>query len=493
LTHRDRAANVDQMRSLTWVQWACLVSCLSAACGDDDDGLMPGADASADASTQKDAGGGFIRDRGDGEFGEKCDSSADCEVGLVCDREIEVSYQVSGLPLRERAIIAPRFPGGVCTPLAAAPFDPNGSNSCIPGGPIEEQGCDDDGVCIPITVASEQVVACRPTCDPSAKDPCGGRFGYACDFESRSCVEGCQSDEECRLQLVDEDADGLADSLAYDPDSEASCDAETFRCVHDGAPGAAVGSPCTRLDDCDPEGLCLDPLQTFANTEFPDGYCTKLGCDQPGRECGKGAVCERLRPLRSSVVTDLVCLQGCEVGVEPEADRVGSNGHGMGCRDGYACHYNGGTGSNGVCIGGNYNDVADNNVGSACDSDDDCYSPYGLGTCMVLAVGDVEAPGGVCSIVDCAAPGLPEDICGSGNECIGLSGDITFCVQTCSKADACADGFACSDDDESPASSNVCFPACFTDADCREASEVCRPVAADAGYGSCVASNARPG
>ncbi|HMI94536.1 MAG TPA: hypothetical protein VK509_24350, partial [Polyangiales bacterium] len=478
------------MRSATWVQWAGVIAALAAAslamgCGDDDavaPGDADGGDDAGPGGAGKD-GGGFIRDRGENEFGDKCESSSDCEAGLVCDREIEVSYQVSGLPSRERGIIAPRFPDGVCSPLAAGAFDPNGINSCIPGGPTEEQGCGDDGACVPVTVADEQVVACRPSCDPSAKAPCGGRFGYTCDFEGRVCVEGCQSDEECRLQLIDADNNGAADALAYDEESEASCDTQSYRCVHDGAEGGAIGDPCARLDDCDPEGVCLDALQTFANTDFPGGYCTKLGCDQPGRECGRGAVCERLRPLRSSIVTDRVCLQSCEVGEEPEADRVGSDGHGAGCREGYACHYNGGTGSGGVCIGGNYNDVTENNIGAACESDSECYSPYGLGSCLVLAVGNpaVEAPTGVCTLVDCATPGLPEDLCGAGNECIGLDGDITFCVRTCTKADGCPDGFACADDDATqdmanPVTPNICFPACFTDADCRVGSEICRPV-----------------
>ena len=475
----------------TWVQSTWLVLALCAACGDDDDAPLMSGDASADGGDERD-GGGLGSAPGKGEFGDKCESKSDCGSGLVCDEQIEVSYEVTGLPMRDRSIIAPRFPNGVCTPMAAAPFDPNGTRSCVPGVLASEQGCGDDGVCIPVSVASEQVVACRPECDPSAKQPCGGRFGYACDFETRACVEGCQSDDECRLQLADGDGDGLADGLIYDADSDATCDPKTFRCVHSGSGGGPVGSPCERLDDCDPDGLCLDALQTFANTPFPGGYCTKLGCDQPGRECGAGAVCERLRPVRSNLLTDPVCLQVCDVGDEPEADRIGVDGHGDGCREGYACHYNGGAGSKGVCVGGNYNEVSDNNVGAFCDDDADCYSPFGLGTCMVLAVGDVEAPSGVCSIMDCGAPGLPETLCGAGAECIGLSGDQTFCVQTCSKADACAEGFACTDDDDVPGTPDVCFPACFEDADCR-GNEVCREVATGAGYGSCVASSARPG
>jgi hypothetical protein len=475
------------MRGATWARWAGLWLLVSlGACSDDD--AVAGGDAGPDAgaSTESD-GGGFIRNRGDTAFGGPCKSDSDCDVGLSCDREVELSFDAEGLPPGTRSIIASRFPNGVCTPIAAAPYDPSAFSSCFPGAPRDEQGCGDTGECVGVSVADESLVACRPSCDPSAKQPCGGRFGYTCDFDSYACVEGCQSDEECRLVLQDSDGDGEADSLRYDDESEASCDVNTFRCVHDGSAGAATGDPCERLDDCDPEGLCLDPLQTFAGVPFPGGYCSKLGCDQPGRECDKDAVCERLRPIRGGFVTAPLCLDACKVGAEPEGERTGVNAHGVGCREGYACHYNGGSGNAGVCVGGNFNAISQNNVGGACETDADCYSPFGLGACMQLAVGDVSSPTGICSILDCGAPGLPEDICGAGNQCIGLDGDLTFCVQSCSKAEACTDHFACADDDGSPATDNVCFPACFSDADCR-ADEVCNFVAADAGYGACVAS-----
>jgi hypothetical protein len=180
-----------------------------------------------------------------------------------------------------------------------------------------------------------------------------------------------------------------------------------------------------------------------------------------------------------------VCMTTCRVGAEPEADRVGVSGHGEGCRPGYRCQYNGGAGAAaGVCVGGAYNDVTENNVGAACETDDECYSPFGMGLCLLLDVGGVTGPQGTCSMLDCYAPGLPEAVCGRGNACIGLSGDVTFCVQECATADECAAGYACADDDADPSTDRICYPACFTDEECR-ANQACELTAG--GAGQCVA------
>jgi hypothetical protein len=308
-----------------------------------------------------------------------------------------------------------------------------------------------------------------------------------CHYDYEACVEGCQSDEECRLQLVDGDGNGLPDALAYDDDSLAFCDPESSRCKHSGGGSAATGDACERLDDCEADGLCIQPLQTFAGLRFPGGTCTKLGCNIEGRECvGDGATCSRLRSWSPGLVTDYACLTGCTVGAEPAEDQLGADGHGEGCRPGYRCHYNGGAGAqSGVCVGGNYNAVTDNNVGAACESEADCYSPFGLGSCVFLQIADVAAEIGSCSLRDCNAPGLPEDLCGAGNECIGLNGDVSFCVKNCTKTDECPEGYACSDDDGNPGTPRICYPACFADAECRDG-EVCEP--SPMGAGRCVAS-----
>ncbi|MDH5676517.1 MAG: hypothetical protein OEZ06_30635 [Myxococcales bacterium] len=467
--------------------WApLLLLALVAACTPSDrfqDGV-PGAGGGAGGSS---SGGGS---RGDGEFGAGCDKTSDCKEGLVCDQEIDLSLPVEGLPGGLRDVPSSVFPGGLCTPVGANLYDPTGATSCDPLPGQLAQGCGEDGACVVVPVgSSESLVACRPVCDPTAEDGgCGGRFGYTCDFSDQACVEGCQSDEECRLWMLDSDGDGRADTRAYDDASEAVCDTQSFRCVHHGGTGAATGDSCQRMDDCEDEGDCIEPTSTFGGLDFPGGYCTKLGCSYGGRECaGQNAVCARLRPWSVGRVTTEVCLVGCTVGAEPEADRTGTAGHGEGCREGYRCHYNGGSGDEGVCVGGNYNDVSDNNLGSACDDDSDCYSPFGLGRCMNLAVGGVVPESAVCAIMDCHVPGIPEDVCGENAACIGLNGDMAFCVRECKVAEDCAAGYACADDDLDPGTAKICYSACFEDADCRADSEVCGFVAGQS-YGSCIAS-----
>lgn len=50
-----------------------------------------------------------------------------------------------------------------------------------------------------------------------------------------------------------------------------------------------------RHDDCEPDGRCLESLQAFVGLGFPDGFCTKLGCDvcSSDADCRKGdEICE---------------------------------------------------------------------------------------------------------------------------------------------------------------------------------------------------------
>lgn len=472
------------MAASDWTRvWPAAVVLL-AACSTSDrfgDAGVPPDGGSPDAQVRADGG----PMRGGGALGAPCESAQSCRTGFVCDTELEIELPASDLPEGMANVPASVFPGGVCTPTPRAPYT-GGTESCDPLLPPTQQGCGPSGVCVSVSLDTEDVVACRPGCDPEAG--CD-RFGYTCDFELEACVEGCQSDEECRLLLVDGDRNGRADALAYDESSRAVCDTDTFRCTHPGGASAQTGDPCEGIDDCESEGTCLEALREFAGFQFPGGSCTKFGCDHEGRECaGEGSTCARLRSWIPGIVTGQSCFQGCTVGAEPEADRVGAEGHGEGCRPGYRCHYNGGQGAeSGVCVGGVYNDVTENNVGGACTADSDCYSPFGLANCLRLSVGPVDAPVAACSIMDCAAPGLPDDVCGEGNQCIGLNGDLTFCVKTCKEASECPEGYACTDDDGSAATGKICYPACLADEDCREGEEACRLDAAS-GIGACVAS-----
>jgi hypothetical protein len=474
------------MNARLWIACACTLL-IGSACETsnrfDDAGTGP-----ADGGEPNVDGG--PSDNGSGSrFGAACERTSDCGRNLFCDQEIDQSYDAENLPSGTPNVLQKVFPGGMCTPLPAAVYDPSGVESCDPLGPPAHQGCGQDGQCVVVGIDGETWVSCRPLCEPSATESGCGRRSYTCDFDLGACVEGCQSDDECRLQLIDADGDGTADSLAYDDDSLAECDLDTYRCTLPGPATGATGDACERLDDCEPDGICVQPAQTFAGLPFPGGMCTKTGCNVEGRECsGDNATCERLRSWTPGLITAFSCLQSCTVGAEPEADRVGPNGHGEGCRDGYRCHYNGGNGAeSGVCVGGNYNAVTENNMGSACETDADCYSPYGLGSCLLLSVGDVTAPTGSCSLMDCNIPGLPDDVCGDKGVCIGLNSDLTFCAQTCEEAEECADGYACTDEDGDPRTARICYPACLADEDCRKDVETCS-LSPNSGVGACVAS-----
>ncbi|MDD9932555.1 MAG: hypothetical protein OXT09_03080 [Myxococcales bacterium] len=449
-----------------------------------------------DAGLDEDGGTTERPATGDGDgpsgaegFGAPCQRTSDCGGELFCDEEIEASFVADGLPDEQAELPASYFPGGICAPVPANPFDPSGRNSCNPLNAQPEQGCGQDGACIVLSFDQGQIVACRPVCEPSDDDDGGcGRFGYTCGFSQRVCIEGCQSDEECRLRVEDEDGDGAGDSLVYDEESEAICSPDTFRCELPSFNRAKTGDECERLDDCEANGDCIGAFSARGGFQFPGGFCTKVGCDVEDRECeGDGAVCEPLRPWAPGIVTPPLCLSPCTVGAEPEEDQLGVEGHGEGCREGYRCHYNGGPGAeSGVCVGGNYNDREDNNLGAACDEDADCFSPFGLGSCLFLGVNGLQAPTGFCTVMDCAVPGLPEDLCGADGQCIGLNRDLSFCAAGCKDGDDCASGYACADDDQDATTPRICYPACFDDADC--GSDATCELDPSAGLGSCVAS-----
>jgi hypothetical protein len=445
-----------------------------------------------DAGTADDAGGGSGGAGGgdeNGAIGTHCESDDDCSASDFCDEEIALVSAVPGLPNGIDDLPSAIFPGGSCTPIPAAPYDPTGVDSCDPLLAPGQQGCGSEGLCMTLPLEGDPpLVACRATCEPSATDSGCDTSGYTCNFVAGACLEGCQSDEECRLILADTDGDGVGDTEVYDDESEARCDVRTFRCTHAGGEQRETGAPCERVDDCESDGECISALRSFSGLRFPGGYCSKLGCDVDGRECqGDDAVCTAVRGP-SGVSASVACMQGCEIGAEDAALVLGPDGHGAGCRAGYSCHYNGSdNGSLGICAGGVYNDVTEPNIGAACQTHDECYSPYGYGYCLWLQVGDVVPPTGTCSLIDCAAPGLPEDLCGPGAQCIGLGGDTTFCVQLCDDASECAAGQACADDDVLPETPPICYPTCTADSECRNDTERCQ-IPTGASFGTCVAS-----
>jgi hypothetical protein len=460
------------------------MAAVAVACGDDDE---PNGDGGLDAavsdssignadSAAPDAGGGA-------PFGP-CTSDADCPDNTFCDKEIASMVALGGAP--SGMIDQSLFPGGSCSPKPLTPYD--SMAACDSSLPQPVQGCGPNGRCVLESLNDQTLAGCRAACEPSSTTSGCQRSGYTCDWNLHACIEGCRADAECRVQVRDNNNDGQADSLVYDTESSAVCDPKTSRCSHPGSASVPIGSSCQRLDDCMAGDQCLEGPRAAGGIDFPGGYCTRAGCDISGRECAGDAVCQPLRPWLGAANETPLCLLSCDVGAESDENKLGAKGHGEGCREGYRCHYNGGEGAaDGVCVGGVYNDIRTNNIGKACTSNNECYSPYGYGQCLIYSATEarIRAPRGSCTLIDCAAPGLPDDVCGAGNECIAFSGDLTFCIHNCTTADECAEGYACTDDDEDPSSPNVCYPACARTADCRT-TERCQ-LAAGATAGRCIA------
>lgn len=311
------------------------------------------------------------------------------------------------------------FVGGYCTlDLAATPSGCE-ANEC-------EQAC---GSCVLVT---DTEALCLRNCEREADSNGACRAGYACDILGAVCFPGCASDEECRDVLT--------------TSSQAVCNTETYRCDVPGTPGAEAGDPCVSDDDCEQNGVCLDG---------PGGYCSKLGCDIEGNDCAGGGAC-----------AGGLCLEACSVGSDTTTDPIDNT---QGCREGYTCYWDRLTSDpDGFCDTGQFNpDVDQNNIGDPCTSSDECYSPYGYGRC--------DSDFG-CTVVDCGAPGVPEDICGDQALCVdflGLGIDLLACLRTCSSAADCNLGDACWDIDEDPETiDSVCFPFCNGSDECRPG-EVC--------------------
>jgi hypothetical protein len=477
-----------------------LLLTVSPACSDDDD-TAPAADAGVTAGNsaggtsaagRSGAGnggtGGSKTATGPAQLGAACVKDGDCTGGNLCDQEIPQVISVPGAPNGGK-IDQSLFPGGSCTPLKLGTYNPG--TTCDPTEPRGAQGCGEDGVCTventPTSSAdgSTPQVACRKTCEPSAEKSGCDREGYTCDFVNRYCLEGCRDDAECRILTRDTDNNGQADTLAYDESSTATCNKTTARCEHP-AGGKKSSDACASDAECAEDGVCIVDGSQLAGQRFPGGTCTRRGCEFEGLECDSGTVCQALRPWLGASATEALCFEQCTVGAESADLRSGAKGHGEGCRDGYRCHYNGGKGAeSGVCVGGVYNDIKNNNVGSLCKVNSDCYSPYGLGYCLIYGITNTLQSPGICTLFDCAAPGLPKDLCGAGNECVSTGdGDETMCAHDCKAASDCPADYACTDDDRDATTPKTCFPLCLSKDDCRS-NEQCKPINTTSMAGTC--------
>ena len=170
---------------------------------------------------------------------------------------------------------------------------------------------------------------------------------------------------------------------------------------------------------------------------------------------------------------------------------AGPTGHGQDCRDGYRCHYNGGEGGGAASASVASTTPSSRTSRRGVHTDAECYSPYGYGSCLTPDSRarprrdgrHVHDPG-------LRGAGLPDDVCGPGNECIGLGGRHVL-RSTSATASDCAGGFGCINEDDDESTPKICFPACPGATDCRKERERCNSATPDGQGRQCIASDAR--
>ncbi len=405
-------------RSSYWMAWlVCLVGCTSDPSVVDSGPL--------DSSTPRDSG---VPPRDSGA--DTAPPEPECRLATDCDD------------------------GNPCTPDDCVDGD------CVTGFTVRGSVCTADtecGECGPCLGG-----LCAHGCERNVTDSGGCLGAETCSLDLSVCLPGCLNDIECRRYHVDLDGDGEWDDgeTFTDDRSDARCDPATRRCRHS-APGSNpdvhAGVTCARTSECEADGMCIPNAKGF-----PDGYCTKRGCDAPSLECAPGGRCQ------SRGMGFFHCLAPCEVGTEGGTPELvlGPAGHNSECRVGYSCIWGGASGSrDGGCLPGNYNTITEANIGELCMADSDCYSPFGLGFCLA----------GVCSVYGCMAPGIPPNLCGTTECYVSLSfPDSSACLVPCTSPDECATGLACSEE-ISPGTTH-CTTLCADDTEC-QAGHSCRRVA----------------
>ncbi|NOY92249.1 MAG: hypothetical protein GXP55_13730, partial [Deltaproteobacteria bacterium] len=373
--------------------------------------------------------------------GTSCTTSADCASGLDCVTPVDTSVQP--MPLAGGGYANVVFPGGYCMTglfTSGSTCDPTDPSAC--------------GACASCQLMKDSppIYVCLEDCRVSPFDNGGCRPGYQCDPVSGSCRTGCSSNVDCnRVRL----ADGRVTIISG---GTGVCNPATARCAHPAGPSSSTGDACSNDFECPSNEQCL-----FSNSavSFPGGYCTRAECEVPGFACPGGDICTSRNAAGD--LDGARCLRACTfLGEIADASlRLGVNGHGVGCRAGYACMWDGagvvGAPGSGSCMPGNYNARASNNVGAACSSDGECYSPFGHGRCF----GQPGRPH-FCTVVDCSVLEASTSVCGAG-ACAPLSADVDGCAKTCTTANNCLPGQGC----VVGGGGRVCVNFCRGSLDCR--------------------------
>lgn len=488
------------MKRLIGLTALCAIA--GIGCGDDDGpGVDSGVDGGpiimldggGDSDTPRPDGGDAGRDGGgvSTTIGTPCDPVRGCAgPGEMCYDEARFTNTTGGTGDPIQGDVPEEYASGYTSTLF-----PNGYCS-VPECDLDaaDTSCGAGATCLNVGGADDPFGLCLANCEANSTDNSTCRDGYDCIPGENVCFVGCKEIADCRIER--RESNGIAgiqtpmdcsampascggmatnfDRLVWLGDAEVGdldCNTDTFRCEFSGRAGAEAGDACESDYQCEANGRCLRDEPGDDPVWGEDGFCTKISCNTPGRGCAGDGVCTDRR-----IGVD-ICVPPCTVGegANPEDPATWLTNRG-GCAEGQTCIWSGSAAAtdNGYCFPAQFNpSVTTENVGSTCEEDTDCWSPFGEGSCFTrLFVADGEPddlPNGYCSVLDCGAPGRGgENSCGEGNLCVGLGSDaapISLCFQGCETAADCQAGLGCTAITDGEA--KVCFPGCSETADCR--------------------------
>lgn len=261
---------------------------------------------------------------GDSFCGRACEADPGCPAGYSCQ-------QVGEIPSKQ---CVPRSGSCEAPGLCQQNSDCPELHYCNTEVGLCAQGCADDDECATGQVCS--ALRCQPPCDDDT-NPCEGGMvcdeGHCrpegdcfapadcplpetyCDLEQRLCLEGCQTDFDCKQSkkicqdgaCVDKPCPGN-----YWCAFGQICDPQTGGCKAAEGPFCAEctsgGDQADMERQCGAGGLCLDFQDEDGNTE--GSFCAPACGSDPANPCPKGYQCQEVTDQDGNPVGN-VCARDC--------------------------------------------------------------------------------------------------------------------------------------------------------------------------------------